>query len=238
MNQAWQARAYLVDLDGTLISDRKLLPGAKRLLSLMEDRFVLVSNDAEHTPAQLSRLLARMGLAVDARRILLAGTCALDLIARERRHARVMLLGSAALRLYGERLGLEMVTGDPEVVLVARDRRFTYDKLSLAANAVRKGARLIAANPDLTHPGRGDAIVPETGALLAAILACTGPVSHQIVGKPEPELFERALWLLGVVPSEAVMIGDNPRTDGAGAHRLGMAYVAVEPGRPHVLLDA
>jgi NagD protein len=76
VNQPWQAGAYLVDLDGTLVSDGKPLPGAKRLLALMQDRFVLVSNDAEHTPAQLARLLAGIGLSIEARRILLAGAYA------------------------------------------------------------------------------------------------------------------------------------------------------------------
>jgi HAD superfamily hydrolase (TIGR01450 family) len=237
VNQPWQAGAYLVDLDGTLVSDGKPLPGAKRLLALMQDRFVLVSNDAEHTPAQLARLLAGIGLSIESRRILLAGTCALDLIARERPAARVMLLGSAALRRYGERLGLAMTMRDPGIVLVGRDRSFTYAKLSMAANAVREGANLIAANPDLTHPGRGGAVVPETGALLAAILACTGAVPHRIIGKPEPELFARALALLAVPAAQAVMVGDNPHTDGAGARRLGMRYVAIEPGRPLALLE-
>src|SRR6266545_5527275 len=127
MNQPWQALAYLVDLDGTLISDRKLLPGADRLLALMNGRFVVVSNDAEHTPAQLAPLLLRMGLSVNADRILLAGTCALDMIARERKNARLMLLGSAALQAYGRDLGLEMTMREPDIVLVGRDRAFNYD---------------------------------------------------------------------------------------------------------------
>jgi ribonucleotide monophosphatase NagD (HAD superfamily) len=148
-----------------------------------------------------------------------------------------MLLGSAALRRYGERLGLDMTTCDPDIVLVGRDRGFTYAKLQMAANAVREGATLIAANPDLTHPGRGGTVVPETGALLAAILACAGAVPHRIIGKPEPELFARALALLAVPAAQAVMVGDNPHTDGAGARRLGMRYVAIEPGRPLALLE-
>lgn len=236
MNEPWQAGAYLVDLDGTLISDRKLLPGADRLLALMNGRFVLVSNDAEHTPAQLAPLLLRIGLAVDANKILLAGTCALDMIARERKNVRLMLLGSAALQAYGRDLGLEITMSEPDIVLIGRDRAFNYDKLSLAANAVRDGAELIATNPDLVHPGPHGAITPETGALLNAVLACTGAVPHRIIGKPEPELFQRALSLLGVAASEAVMVGDNPHTDGLGAHRLGIGYVAVEPGRPLALL--
>ena len=63
----------------------------------------------------------------------------------------------------------------------------------------------------------------------AAILACAGPTPHRIVGKPEPILFRSALALLGLKPNEAVMIGDNPATDGAGALNIGMRYVEVDP---------
>lgn len=232
LSQELSARAYLVDLDGTLICDRKPLPGAASLLGALADRFVLVSNDSEHTPAQLATMLARIGLRIDGDRILLAGTSALDMIARERHKPRVMLVGSTALRRYGRSLNLEITDRDPDVVLVARDRRFGFGKLTVVANAVREGAELMVANPDLTHPGRAGSIVPETGALMAAILACTGPVPYRVVGKPEPFLYERALEILGVEAADAVMIGDNPRTDGAGAEALGMGYVGVKPGQP------
>ncbi|MCP3464537.1 MULTISPECIES: HAD-IIA family hydrolase [unclassified Bradyrhizobium] len=228
MKQGWRARGYLVDLDGTLISDNKPLPGARRMLDAFGGQFALVSNDAEHTPAELARLLLQIGLPIDPGRIVLAGACTLDIIAQERRASRVMLLGSPALREYGRGLGLNMTMLEPDIVVIARDRAFNYDKLSFAANLVRDGAQLIVTNPDTTHPGRAGSVVPETGALLAAVLSCAGAVSYRIIGKPEPALFERALTRLGVSPSEAVMIGDNPHTDGAGAGRLGIRYLNVE----------
>lgn len=227
---AWTAQAYLVDLDGTLIADRKPLPGAERLLALLGERVALVSNDAEHTPAQLARFLTRLGLAITADRIVLAGTAALDLIARDGHGRRLMLAGSTALRAYARHIGLEVVDIRPDVVLIARDRTFTYARLAATANAVRDGAELVVTNPDLVHPGRNGGVVPETGALLAAVLACAGPVPYRIIGKPEPDLFLRALDRLGARAADAAMIGDNPHTDGLGAQRLGIRFLAVEPG--------
>lgn len=52
------------------------------------------------------------------------------------------------------------------------DASFTYAKLALAANSLRSGVKLWWRT-DLPHPAPGDGIVPETGALLAALLACT-----------------------------------------------------------------
>ncbi len=74
----------LVDLDGTLVRGGHALPGAAAFLDALDGRYVIVSNNAEHTPLELSRGLRRMGLVVAPRRIVLAGTMALDEIARRR----------------------------------------------------------------------------------------------------------------------------------------------------------
>jgi HAD superfamily hydrolase (TIGR01450 family) len=228
-NHLHRARGVLVDLDGTLLTGGALVGGARELLASVAGRFAIVSNNAEHTPDELAEVLARLGLDVPARRIVLAGTLALELVARDRPGARVMLLGSPSLHAFAAALGLAVDDRQPDVVVVGRDRRFSYERLCLAANAVRAGAALVVANPDLTHPGTAGSIVPETGAILAAILACTGPTAHRIVGKPEHTLFLAGLEQLGCAPHEAVMIGDNVETDGRGAERLGMHFIRVQP---------
>jgi HAD superfamily hydrolase (TIGR01493 family) len=53
---------------------------------------------------------------------------------------------------------------------------------------------------------------------------------HGVV-KPEPRLFELACELLAVKPWEALMVGDDPATDG-GAVRAGIATLILPPVRP------
>ncbi len=85
------------------------------------------------------------------------------------------------------------------------------------------------SNADASHPGPGDSVVPETGALLAALQVCIGEaaLTQQLFGKPGPLLFERACAYLGVSPSEALMIGDNRDTDGVGASRAGIRPIII-----------
>ncbi len=225
------ARAFLVDLDGTLIHGRTLLPGALDLLHWVRNRFAVVSNDAEHTPRQMALMLQRLGVDVPESRIVLAGATTIDLLASEQPRARVLLLASAALQRYAVRAGLRLADETPDVVVIARDRRFSFARLAKAANAVRGGAALVATNPDRSHPGPGGTVVPETGALLSAVLSCVGPVPHRVIGKPEPALFLAGLARLGADAANAVVIGDNPETDGLGAKRLGICYLHVEAGR-------
>jgi ribonucleotide monophosphatase NagD (HAD superfamily) len=139
-----------------------------------------------------------------------------------------MLLASTVLRTYARRLGVELVESGGDVVLLGRDRQFNFTRIAAAANAVRDGAELIVANPDRTHPGKDGAIVPETGALLASILACTGDVPYRVIGKPEPPMFWKALSLLGAEATNTVMIGDNVETDGRGALQTGMSFVHID----------
>lgn len=230
MERLLGARGVLLDLDGTLISGGQCLPGAVALVARLGARCAIVSNDAEHTPAQLANRLRRIGLDVPAARIVLAGATAIDLLARERPGARVMLLASAALRRQARRRGLVPCDTRPDLVLLGRDRGFSYDRLRAAAAALRQGAALVACNPDLRHPGPGGLPVPETGALLAALLAVAGDVPVRVIGKPQPALFQAGLDILGTRAAETLMLGDNPATDGAGALRLGMGFLRARPG--------
>ena len=230
MHAADDIRGWLIDLDGTLVCGGRAMPGAHAFLEACAGRFVVVSNDAEHTPAELAGDLQRLGLAVPANRIVLAGAVALDEIAARRPGARVLVLASEALARHAGEHGLRPVRNRPDVVFLGRDRRFSHQRLALAANAVRAGAELVVANPDLVHPGPGGAVVPETGALLAALLACTGPVDYRLIGKPEPTLFAAGLALLGLPKRAVAMLGDNPRTDGEGARRFGVRYVEIAAG--------
>jgi ribonucleotide monophosphatase NagD (HAD superfamily) len=138
-----------------------------------------------------------------------------------------MLLGSPALRVIASRHGLQLDSDRPDIVLLARDRSFSFDKLAAAAKAVQRGARVVLACPDLSHPGPDGEPVPEVGALAAALFACVGEVPHEVVGKPEPTLFKIGCQRLGIEAAQCVMIGDNPLTDGAGAVRAGIPFFQV-----------
>lgn len=224
-------QGFLIDLDGTLASGSQLLPGARDLIEATADRFAIVSNDSEHTPQQLARRFRDWRLPIPANRIILAGVAALEAAAEKSPATRLLLLGSPALRRLARNMGFELAERNVDTVIVARDRQFNYAKLANAARAVRDGAEVLIAAPDLSHPGADGYPVPEAGALAAALFAVTGTVPHRIIGKPQPELFNYACARIGIAPQHCVVIGDNPRTDGAGAAGLGVPFWQVMPGK-------
>lgn len=224
-------RSAIVDLDGTLIRGKEACDGAGALLDILGSRYVIASNNSTQSKAEVSAALACHGLAVPVTRIVLAGMLALDLVARDHPGARVMLLASDSMHRQAENLRLRCVDDRPDIVLLARDPGFSYVKLSRAADAVNRGARLVATNPDRYHPGAAGRRVPETGSLLQALLACATTDRVDVVGKPEPALFEEAMRRLDVRPEDCVVIGDNAETDGKGAHALGLDFLHVGAAR-------
>lgn len=223
---------FAVDLDGTLIAGKKALPGALDLVRQLDGRFVVMSNNSTHTPEELAGELAGMGLPIPPERIILAGMMALSVLAREAPSVGLLIVGSENLKREAARRALGLVERNADIVLLARDPDFTYDKLERVANELQRGARLIVTNGDLTHPGLDGAVVPETGSLLQAVLACAPTGSVRVIGKPEAALFEEAIQRLNATAENCVVIGDNPQTDAAGAKRLGLPYLLLGDG-PH-----
>ncbi|WP_300379125.1 HAD hydrolase-like protein [Henriciella sp.] len=219
---------FIVDWDGCCALDNRLLPNASRFLRQVQDRVVILSNNSSDTPDTFESILADAGIQIDRDRIILAGTSAIE-------HAiaiqaeRAMILGSSKMKAYARNAGLNIVRDHPDTVLLLRDTHLSYTRLESAVNAIASGAKLIVANPDLTHTGERGRIKPETGALLAALKACISlpPSSYEVVGKPAAPLFYRALARLDLGPSQTVMIGDNAKTDLAGAQRLGIPCLLV-----------
>ena len=222
-----RARHLLVDLDGTLVRQQEPIAGAAELLAHFDGRYAIVSNNSTHTAPGLAQRLRRLGLRVPPGRIVLAGELTVRQLAREHPGARVLLVASPALQRLARSLGCQQVQAGADFVLLALDMHFNHARLALAANELLRGARLIVSNADATHPGPKGRVVPETGALLAAVVAASGVQPWRVTGKPAPLLFEEGLRCLGARAEDTVVVGDNPLTDAEGARRLGMACVLV-----------
>lgn len=236
------AKAILVDLDGCFLAGTTLAPGAAELFARFGDRIAFVSNNSSHTPGQMAAELALCGVPVASARIFLAGAQAVSWLATHRSHRRILALTSRSIRNLARQHGLALTFESPEVLLLGRDVELTYERLAMAVAALHRGAELVVTNPDLVHPGADGVPVPETGTLLAGLMASMPLSQPVIVGKPQPTLFAAALRALDAEPSQAVMIGDNPATDGVGATALGIPFIlvgshreALVPGLDHLL---
>jgi 4-nitrophenyl phosphatase len=223
---------FIIDMDGVLYRGRSRLPGARRFVEELQQAgypFVLLTNNSTLTVDQYVAKLAGMGIRVVPERIITSAVATgAYLQDRARPGAPVYMIGMDGLHEALETRDFVLTGDSPEYVVVGLDRNFTYGKLRTAALSIRAGAIFIGTNPDLTFPSeRG--LEPGTGAILAAIQAATD-VRPQVIGKPQPEVFQSALKVLGTAAHETVIIGDRVSTDIAGGARAGLRTVLVLTG--------
>ena len=117
----------------------------------------------------------------------------------------------------------------PDAVVVGVDFALRYERLSLAAEAVRRGARFVATNRDAVYPG-ADALKAGAGSIVAALATAAGREPDLVVGKPGPTLFLAAAAAAGVPVESAVVIGDGLQTDIRAAHAVGARSVLMLTG--------
>lgn len=222
--------AFLIDIDGTVVEGKQVLPGAGALLDYARRggrRFVFLTNNSRQWPAEVAAWLTGLGLRCQEQEVLTAGHLAAERAA-ERSRRGVYVLGSTSLAGMVERAGGAITATDPDVVLVGLDYDLSYERLSIACRAIGGGAHIVAVNRDLSIPTeRG--LEPGAGVLVHAVR--TYGSGHMLAcGKPSPVLAHEAQRRLGAKSEEMLMIGDSIASDMRMAARAGLSGALVETG--------
>ena len=238
-------RALIIDMDGVLWHGDQPMPGLAEFFQTLRDqqiRFILATNNASLTQGQYVSKLAQMGVQVNPDEILTSSMATALYLCKHNIPAktRVFVIGEdgATLPLIecGFTItGLYELNDDKEnpnkgadIVVCGKDKNLTWDKLATATLNIRAGAKFIGTNADTTLPTeRG--LTHGNGAILAAIEAATG-IKATIIGKPEPIIYQQALALLNVDPTQTVAIGDRLETDILGAVNTGIRSLMVLSG--------
>ncbi|HKP54478.1 MAG TPA: HAD-IIA family hydrolase [Chloroflexia bacterium] len=227
-------KGLILDMDGVLYRGDEALPGTAELFPALRAAglsFILLTNNATLTAQEFSKKLDRMGISVEPEKILTSAGATADYLAREHPEGgEVYVLGSASLlATVTASSAFRAAGGQPDFVVVGLDFGLTYRSLQQACSSVRKGARFIATNADLTLPVEGGDLWPGAGSIVAAVQACSG-VAPIVIGKPNGYMAEVALERLGITPNEALCVGDRLETDIAFGARAGIATALLLTG--------
>ena len=223
----------LLDLDGVVYIGGQPIPGAPEALHKAKRegmRLAYVTNNASRTPAAVAALLTAMDVPANPADVVTSAQAAARLLAEKLPpKARVLVIGSAALRLAVRERGLTPVStaaDDPKAVVQGYGPGIGYGSLAEGGLAVRKGALFVGTNADSTLPGpRG--IQPGNGSLLQVIAHATG-TSPVIAGKPEPPLHRESVIRTGA--KTPLVVGDRLDTDIEAACRAGADSLLVLTG--------
>jgi 4-nitrophenyl phosphatase len=225
--------ALIIDLDGVLWRGSEALPGIRDFFAFLRRRgirFVLATNNASRTEAQLAERLASYDAPVAIEEIVTSSTATAEhLTSLVPIGSRVYAIGMDGLREALTKQGFVLSEGDgAAAVVVGIDWHVTYEKLKRASLLIRAGAKFVGTNPDATYPAP-EGPIPGNGALLAAIEAATS-VKPIVVGKPEPILYEQAIHRLRTSLDVIAALGDRLETDILGGIRAGVKTILVMSG--------
>ena len=224
----------VLDLDGVVHLDGAPVPGATEAIAQVRaggPPVVFVTNNASRSHVDVAALLAGLGIEATVAEVLTSATAAAEQLARSLpAGAAVLVVGAPALSEAVGSVGLWPVsTADdqPAAVVQGYGPQVGWAQLAEACVAIRSGATWVATNTDATLPtGRGP--VPGNGAMVAALRTALGRGPDQVIGKPEPTLFEIAARRAGA--RRPLVVGDRLDTDIDGAHRAGMDSLLVLTG--------
>ena len=224
-------KGFICDMDGVIYHGNQVLPGVKEFLDWLHrenKKYLFLTNNSGYTPRELQQKLARMGLDVPQENFYTSALATAAFLKEQSPGCTVYAIGEAGLfnALYDA--GITMNDVNPDYVVIGESKSYTLETLTKATNLVRKGARLIGANSDLSGPIEGG-IQPACGALVSPIELATGRKAY-FCGKPNPLMMRTGLRMLDCHSAEAVMVGDRMDTDMVSGLESGMSTVLVLSG--------
>jgi HAD superfamily hydrolase (TIGR01450 family) len=217
--------AWLLDLDGVVWLAGSPIPGSVDAVARLRDageRVVFVTNNSSATIGEQEAQLAAVGVDADGAVVTSAQAAAGLLEPGDRAH----VAGGPGIVEALEARGVVVASVDVDAVVVGFHRAFDFERMRVASDLVRGGARLIGTNDDATYP-TPDGQIPGGGAILAGIAYAAG-VSPVVAGKPNRPMADAVRARAGDGPH--VMVGDRPSTDGRFAREMDARFALVLSG--------
>ncbi|RZS44639.1 NagD protein [Herbihabitans rhizosphaerae] len=243
--------SYLTDMDGVLVHEDHMVPGADRFLAELIDngiKFLVLTNNSIYTRRDLRARLTRTGLDVPEESIWTSALATAKFLDSQRPGGSAFVIGEAGLTTALHDAGYVLTDRDPDYVVLGETRTYSFTTITKAIRLIEGGAKFICTNPDVTGPSL-EGSLPAAGAVAALIERATGR-SPYYVGKPNPLMMRSALRALGAHSETTLMIGDRMDTDIHAGLEAGMRTILVLTGisskesaerypyRPTVVIDS
>ncbi|HSR10100.1 MAG TPA: HAD-IIA family hydrolase [Thermodesulfobacteriota bacterium] len=234
MNPLLSFGGYIFDLDGTIYLGERLIPGAHETIGKLKSlrkKIVYLSNKPLQTREDYAAKLTRLGIPTEPEEVINSSLVMARWLSAQAPQAFIYVIGEPPLIDEMTRAGFRITekAGEVQYVIASFDRTFDYRKLNIALQAIKKGARFVATNPDRTCPVEGGEI-PDCAAMIGAVEGTTGVKVEAIVGKPSHIMIRVAVDMMALKPGECLLAGDRLETDMVMGKRAGMATALVLTG--------
>jgi HAD superfamily hydrolase (TIGR01450 family) len=237
MRDPGATRAYLIDIEGVLVRDKRYrpVPGAVDWMNALAASglpFCLVSNNTTHRPGELVDGLVRAGFPVDESRLVGALGLGMKWL-RERNRKRIRWLGTPRLEDYWREEGFAPVADGPcDAVVLGVNPDLTISALDRALGPVLDdGVDVLCLHRNHFYLDEAGERRLGPGAWAACLEGVGGAGQVVTVGKPSTPIYHEGLKRVGAAPEEVLFISDDPVADLVTAGRLGMRTAFVLSGK-------
>src|SRR5262245_6607703 len=113
--------AFLLDMDGTLYVDEKLVPGALDLISTLDRRgirYLFLTNNSSARAEDYRARLERLGIPARREQVFTSGDATIQYLQEETAHRSAYLVGTPALEDEFRAAGMDIDAEDPDCVVV------------------------------------------------------------------------------------------------------------------------
>lgn len=209
----------------------------------------MTNNSSKNAEAYIDKL-HRMGLDIDPeKQLVTSGHATIAYLNKQFPGKKVYLFGNRVLMDEFEAAGIVLEEDHPDVVVTAFDTSFTWTKLCRLCDFIRAGIPYIGTHPDYNCPTK-TGFVPDIGALFAYVQASAGRMPDKIVGKPNREIIDYMLNVMGAEPKSTAVVGDRLYTDVQSGISNGLYGILVLSGEvqladlpdagvtPHLIFDS
>ena len=231
MSSVPSAVSWLCDMDGVLINDGRMVPGADRFIDALRASnrdFLVLTNNALFTPGQLQERLTELGVTVREDQLWTSALATAQFVHDQRPKGRAFVIGETSIHDAMSNVGYVEDAIQPDYVVLGETWNYSFDEITTAIRLIEKGCKFVATNPE-TNGTTPNGLLPGCGALAALIQSATG-VRPYFVGKPNPVMIRDALNILGAHSRTTVMVGDRMDTDIVAGIEAGVETILVLSG--------
>ena len=243
-------KGVLLDLDGTIFVGDRLVPGAADAVGALRRGGLPLrfgTNTTRMSRTDLVSRLQEMGLEVEPGEVFSAPLAAAAWLEKKGLWNLSLCVPEAAHADFGH---FKVNETSPQAVVVGDlGEAWDFTRLNDTFRHIMEGAEFVALQLN-RYWDTGEGLALDAGTFVTALEYATGREAT-LVGKPSEIFFQGAAESMDVELFNLAVVGDDPRTDVAGAHACDAAAILVKTGhfqeggaltssmpRPDLILDS
>ncbi|GAA1816343.1 HAD-IIA family hydrolase [Luedemannella flava] len=214
MSERKPIESWLTDMDGVLVHEGSLVPGADEFIKRLRDsgrRFLVLTNNSIYTPRDLRARLRHSGIDLPESAIWTSALATAQFLSNQRPEGSAYVVGEVGLTTALHEAGYTLTETDPDYVVLGETRTYSFEAITKMIRLIVGGARFICTNPDPIGPSL-EGVLPAAGSVAALVTKATG-VEPYFVGKPNPVMMREGLNKIEAHSETTAMIGDRMDTD-------------------------